>query len=147
MEYTIKQMAEMFGVSQHTVRYYTDLNLLPCLRDDNNRRIFTEESVNWMHGIMCLKGCGASLDEIKEYCRLCLMEESERNLRQRYEIILRQKQKAYQKLKEAKEAVDFIESKTEHYENILKGKLPDDTNPQKWTKENRPKHDHIEKIR
>lgn len=48
MDYTIKQMAEMFGVTEHTLRFYTDRGLLPCRRDGGNRRVFTEESVNWM---------------------------------------------------------------------------------------------------
>ena len=81
MYYTIRQMAEMFGVTEHTLRYYTDLGLLPCERDGGNRRMFNEESVNWMQGIKCLKGCGASIGDIQDYCRLCLMEESEENLR------------------------------------------------------------------
>ena len=87
MYYTIKQMAEMFGVTEHTLRFYTDKGLLPCTRDGGNRRVFDEESVNWMQGIQCLKGCGASLEDIHAYCRLCLAEGSEENLRARYAII------------------------------------------------------------
>ena len=87
MYYTIKQMAEMFGVTEHTLRFYTDKGLLPYARDGGNRRVFNEESVNWMQGIQCLKGCGASIEDIRAYCRLCLLEESEENLRARYAII------------------------------------------------------------
>lgn len=36
-----------------------------------------------MQGIKCLKGCGASIEDIQEYCRLCLVEETEENLRAR----------------------------------------------------------------
>ena len=93
MYYTIRQMAQMFGVTEHTLRFYTDQGLLPCTRDSGNRRVFDEESVNWMQGIMCLKGCGASIEDIREYCRLCLMEESEENLRARYAIIRKQRKK------------------------------------------------------
>lgn len=75
MYYSIKQMAERFGVTEHTLRFYTDKGLLPCTRDGGNRRVFNEESVNWMQGIQCLKGCGASIEDIQEYCRLCLLEE------------------------------------------------------------------------
>lgn len=68
MYYTMKQMAELFGVTEHTLRYYTDEGLLPCRRDGGNRRVFNEESVNWMQGILCLKGCGASIEDIRAYC-------------------------------------------------------------------------------
>ena len=69
MYYSIKEFAEKFNVTEHTVRYYTDIGLLPCRRDNQNRRLFDEESENWMQGITCLKGCGASIEDIKEYCR------------------------------------------------------------------------------
>lgn len=140
MHYTIKQMAEMFNVTEHTLRYYTDMGLLPCERDSGNRRIFNDESINWMQGIKCLKGCGASIDDIKEYCRLCLLEESEENLRARYRIILKQRDEAYKKLEEAKATVGYMDDKVAHYEAILAGLAPDDTNPKNWTAENRPKH-------
>ena len=140
MYYTIKQMAQMFDVTEHTLRYYTDQGLLPCERDGGNRRVFNEESINWMQGIKCLKGCGASIDDIREYCRLCLLPESEENLRARYKIILKQRDEAYKKVEEAKHTAEYMDNKVAHYEAVLAGLAPDDTNPKNWTAENRPKH-------
>ena len=145
MYYTIKQMAEMFGVTEHTLRFYTDEGLLPCERDGGNRRIFNEESVNWMQGIKCLKGCGASIEDIREYCRLCLLEESEENLRARYAIILKQREEAYKRVEETKATVRYMDEKVAHYEAILAGLAPDDTNPKNRTAKNRPKHEMEEK--
>ena len=141
MDYTIKQFAEMFSVSEHTVRYYTDIGLLPCRRGSSNRRIFDDESANWMQGICCLKGCGASIEDIKEYCRLCLLPESENTLKARYSIILKQRDEAYKRLEEAKAAIRYMENNVRQYEDILSGILPDDTNPQHWTESTRP-HKH-----
>ena len=140
MYYTIRQMAQMFGVTEHTLRFYTDQGLLPCTRDSGNRRVFDEESVNWMQGIMCLKGCGASIEDIREYCRLCLMEESEENLRARYAILRKQREEAYKHVEEAKAIARYMDDKVAHYEAILAGLAPDDTNPKNWTAENRSKH-------
>ena len=140
MYYTIKQMAEMFGVTEHTLRFYTDKGLLPCARGSGNRRVFDEESVNWMQGIQCLKGCGASLEDIQAYCRLCLAEGSEENLRARYAIIRKQREAAHQRVEEAKATEKYMDDKAAHYEAILAGLAPDDTNPKNWTAENRPKH-------
>ena len=141
MRNTIKQMAEMFGVTEHMLRFYTDKGLLPCQRDGGNRRVFNEESVNWMQGVRCLKGCGASIEDIQEYCRLCLLEESEENMRARYAIIVKQRTEVYKRLEEAKAAVKYMDEKAAHYEAILAGRAPDDTNPKNWTAENRPKHE------
>lgn len=140
MKYTMKQMAKMFDVTEHTLRYYTDIGLLPCERDGSNRRVFNEESVNWMQGIQCLKGCGASIEDIKEYCRLCLLEESQENLQARYAIILKQREAAYKRVEDAKAIAKYMDDKVAHYETILSGLAPDDTNPKNWTMENRPKH-------
>ncbi len=140
MKYTMKQMAKMFNVTEHTLRYYTDIGLLPCERDSGNRRVFNEESVNWMQGIQCLKGCGASIEDIKEYCRLCLLEESQENLQARYAIILKQREAAYKRVEDAKAIAKYMDDKVAHYETILSGLAPDDTNPKNWTMENRPKH-------
>lgn len=138
MYYTIKQFAEMFHTTEHTIRYYTDINLLPCQRDGGNRRVFNEESINWMQGITCLKGCGASIENIKEYCDLCRLPESEENLRARYQIILRSREQAYKRVEEAKATAKYMDEKVKHYEDILAGLTPDDTNPNSWTEETRP---------
>lgn len=139
MTYTLKQFAEMFHTTEHTLRYYTDINLLPCQRDKGNRRIFNEESVNWMQGISCLKGCGASIEDIKEYCELCRLPESRETLYARYQIILRQREQAYKRIEEAKATAAYMDEKVKHYEQILSGLIPDDSNPEYWTDSSRPK--------
>ena len=138
MIYTLKQFAEMFHTTEHTIRYYTDINLLPCQRDKGNRRIFNEESVNWMQGIACLKGCGASIEDIKEYCDLCRLPESKETLYARYQIILRQREQAYKRVEEAQTTAAYMDEKVQHYEQILSGLIPGDSNPEHWTEDTRP---------
>ena len=84
---------------------------------------------------------GASIEDIQEYCRLCLLEESEENLRTRYAIIRKQREEAYRRLEEAKATVKYMEDKAAHYEAILAGLAPDDTNPKNWTAGDRPEHE------
>ncbi len=135
MHYTMKQFAKMFHTTEHTLRYYTDIGLLPCERDSMNRRIFDEESANWMQGILYLKRCGAPIADIKEYCRLCRLEESGENLRARYQIILRQQEQSHKNLEEARAAAEYMDCKVRHYEDILAGLSPDDMNPGNWGRE------------
>ena len=128
----------MFNTTEHTIRYYTDIGLLPCQRDGGNRRVFNEGSVNWMQGITCLKGCGASIEDIKEYCDLCRQPESRETLCARYQIILRQREQAYKRIEEAKATAAYMDEKVQHYQQILSGLIPDDSNPQNWTDDTRP---------
>lgn len=129
MYYTLKEICKMSGMTEHTIRYYTDKGLLPCRRDGANRRIFDDDSLNWLTAIRCLKGCGMSIESIRHYCDLCRLEDSEENLKARYEILLQYRDLAYEKLKEAKERVAYMDKKTRHYEDILAGRVPDDMNP------------------
>lgn len=102
MTYTVKEFANMFHATEHTVRYYTDIGLLPCRRDSGNHRMFDEPAVNWMRAITYLKSCGMPIREIKRYFDLCQMEESEENLRARYEIIAKQREAAHKKRRKPK---------------------------------------------
>lgn len=133
MTYTIKQFARLFGTTEHTLRYYTNIQLLPCRRDSQNHRIFDDTAVNWMQAITYLKQCGTPLKDIQEYCRLCRLEETEENLNARYQIILRQRDAAHKKAAEAQATAAFIDQKVKHYEDILSRRIPDDTNPKQWT--------------
>ena len=91
-----------------------------------------------MQGIACLKGCGASIEDIKKYCDLCRLPESRETLYARYQIILRQREQAYKRIEEAKATAAYMDEKVEHYEQILSGLIPDDSNPELWTEDTRP---------
>ena len=127
MNYTVKQISEIMGMSEHTIRYYTDLNLLPVKRDSANRRIFDEESINWLMGIKCLKGCGMSIEDIKKYGDLCLI--GDETLIERREIMKKQLEIAKQNLENAKEILKYVKKKVAHYDDVIAGKIADDTNP------------------
>ena len=43
--YTVKEIAKLLNLSEHTVRYYCDMGLVPSLkRNKNGNRIFDEAS-------------------------------------------------------------------------------------------------------
>ena len=88
--YTVKEISKLLNMSEHTVRYYTDMGLVPTLkRDKNGNRLFDENSKNWLIGIKNLRGSGMSIKAVKDYVDLCLQGES--TLEKRYEIIIEQK--------------------------------------------------------
>lgn len=120
--YSVKEVAQIMDMTEHAIRFYTDKGLMPCKRDKNNRRVFDDESLNWLMGIKCLKKCGISIEDIKVYSDLCMQGDSALN--ERYKFML-----ALQKLEESKELVKYMNEKVKHYEDILANKLPDDTNP------------------
>ena len=47
---------------------------------------------------------------------------------ERYGFILKQRELAYRRLKEAQDVVNYMEQKVRHYEDIISHIIPDDTN-------------------
>lgn len=46
--YSVKEVAKLLDLTEHTVRYYTDKGLVPNIkRDKNNNRLFDDKSINW----------------------------------------------------------------------------------------------------
>ncbi|MCM3728828.1 MerR family transcriptional regulator [Neobacillus cucumis] len=134
--YTVKEVAKLLDLTEHTVRFYTDKGLVPTLkRDKNNNRLFDEESINWLTGVKYLKQCGMTVEDIKTYVDLCLKGDS--TIQERYEIILKQKEIAEAQLEEAKRTVKFMDEKANHYLDIINKVIPDDTNPGKWQEKNK----------
>ena len=134
--YTVKEVAKLLDLTEHTVRFYTDKGLVPTLkRDKNNNRLFDEESINWLTGVKYLKQCGMTVEDIKTYVDLCLKGDS--TIQERYEIILKQKEIAEAQLEEAKRTVKYMDEKASHYLDIINKVIPDDTNPGKWQEKNK----------
>ncbi len=131
--YTVQEVAKMYGVSKHTIRFYTDKGLIPPLkRDKNNNRLFDRESLNWLEGCICLKGCGMSIKDLKHYGELCLKGNS--TLQERYEMVKKCRDLAKENLLNAQKVLDYAEHKVEHYKDIIQGKTYDNSNPSTWTK-------------
>lgn len=128
--HTVKEAAMMTGPLSTPVRYYTDKGLVPSVqRNKNNIRLFDEESINWLHGIKCLKQTGMQIENIKTYVDLCL--EGDSTVPQRFELIKEYKEMALVQLEEAKQRVAHLEATTHHYQAILEKRIPDTTNPNK----------------
>jgi len=131
--HTVKEAAQITGLTEHAVRFYTDKGLVPSVqRNESNIRLFNEESINWLHGVKCLKQSGMSLEVIKKYVDLCLQGDS--TIPQRYTLMMEHKEVALAKLEEAKRHVAHLEEKTTLYQDILEHRSPDTTNPGNWDK-------------
>lgn len=135
--YTVKEVAKLLELSEHTVRFYTDKGLVPNLqRDKNNNRIFNDESIKWLVGAKNLKKCGMSVQDIKKYVDLCL--EGDSTIEERYQMILKQKEVALAQLEQAQLMAEFITKKEKRYLDIKNAIIPDDTNPMKWERDKMP---------
>ncbi|GBF75556.1 MerR family transcriptional regulator [Paenibacillus sp. 598K] len=129
--HTVKEAAQLTGLTEHAIRFYTDKGLVPSVqRNPNNIRLFDEESINWLHGVRCLKQSGMPIETIKTYVDLCLKGES--TLQERCSLMREHQEAALSKLEEAKRHVAHLEQKVALYEAILDNRSPDTMNPANW---------------
>lgn len=126
--YTVKEVAKLLDLTEHTVRFYTDKGLVPSIqRDKNNNRLFNDASVHWLTGAKRLKKSGMSVDDIKKYVDLCLEDES--TVEERYAMIQKQKEVVFAQLEEVKSMAEYITKQEKHCRDIIEHVIPDDSNP------------------
>ena len=92
MQYTMMQTCAKTNMTYQALKFYCNEGLVPNVkRDKNNRRVFDDRDVAWISSLICLKRCGMSIQEMKQYLALCLQGES--TIPQR-KVLLAQKQDA-----------------------------------------------------
>lgn len=75
--YTMMQVCRELDMTYQTLKFYCNEGLVPNVkRDGNNWRIFDEKDVKWIKDLTCLKKCGISIQEMKDYLELYLQGES-----------------------------------------------------------------------
>lgn len=121
--YTMMQVCRELDITYQTLKYYCNEGLVPGVkRDSNNRRIFDEKDVKWIKDLTCLKKCGMSILEMKEYLDLCLHGES--TILPRKEMLAKKQQELRASIQELEDSVAYIDWKQNFYDEVLSGKRP-----------------------
>lgn len=121
--YTMMQVCRELDMTYQTLKYYCNEGLVPNVkRDGNNRRIFDEKDVKWIKDLTCLKKCGMSIQEMKEYLALCLQGEFTIMLRK--EMLAKKQAELLSSIKELEDSVAYIDWKQNFYDEVLSGKRP-----------------------
>ncbi|MGN0331897.1 MAG: MerR family transcriptional regulator [Lachnospiraceae bacterium] len=119
--FTMKQACEQTQLPYETLKFYCNQGLVPNVkRDKNNRRIFDEKDISWIKSLNCLKNCGMSISEMKEYITLCLAGES--TIPERKRILDIKRNALLEQLKQVQECIDYIDWKQGFYDDVLSGK-------------------------
>ena len=73
MGYTVKDAAERTGLSANALRYYEKEGLLPHIaRSKSGIRHYSDEDLEWLSLICCLKNTGMSIQQIRDFVDLSL---------------------------------------------------------------------------
>ena len=123
MIYTMMQACKGADLTYQALKFYCNEGLIPNVkRDKNNRRIFDERDLKWIKDLVCLKKCGMSIQEMKEYLDLCLQGQS--TIPQRKEMLTKKQEALRSSIRELEESVAYIDWKQNFYDEVLAGKRP-----------------------
>ena len=121
--YSMKEACALTGMRYENLKFYCNEGLVPHVkRDRNNRRVFDERDVAWIKILTCLKKCNMSIQEMKEYLRLCLQGEA--TIPQRKELLARKQDELRQTMRDLQDSIAYIDWKQNFYDEVLSGKRP-----------------------
>ncbi len=119
--YSMKEACRMTNMSYENLKFYCNEGLVPNVkRDRNNYRVFSDNDIKWIQSLGCLKRCGMTISEMKEYLELCLMGES--SIPERKVILEKKKKALLESMKEIEDSIAFIDWKQNFYNDVLSGK-------------------------
>lgn len=126
--YTIKEVAKKMDISEHTLRFWAKSGFFPFIkRNKNNIRLFSDNDLDWVRIVKCLRAVGTENKAIKRYIDLCIKGDS--TIPERYEIIQATKLKAEQQMLELQQQMNLLNYKEKYYQNLIKNNLKDGWNP------------------
>ncbi|MCJ7992785.1 MerR family transcriptional regulator [Priestia sp. OVS21] len=115
MSYSMKYVVENLDVSANTLRFYESEGVLKDIaRDENGRRIYNDENIEWLNFIRSLRLTGMPIAKIKEYVEL--YELGDETFSQRKEIMMNHKLEVENKINESLKHLQVISYKVAMYE-------------------------------
>jgi DNA-binding transcriptional MerR regulator len=122
MNYTIKQVSERTKLKPHVLRYYEREGLLPFVgRSDSGIRRYSEDDLEWLGLICCLKNTGMTIKQIKDFVVLSI--QGKETLKQRCDMLEEHKKDVEAQIAEMQKYLCKVEHKikcfTEQYERYV----------------------------
>lgn len=120
---TIKEVAEHFGISQDTLRYYERVKMIPKVtRTSGGIRDYQEEDLKWVELALCMRSAGLPIEVMIEY--LDLYQKGDETIPARLELLSNQMEVLQEQKKQLEATMNRLAYKISKYEEAMKtGKL------------------------
>lgn len=118
MTYTIGEISKRFDISISTIRYYDKEGLLPDIKRENGIRKFSEQDVETIFIIECLKKTNVELKDIKRF--IMMVKQGDSTIDERLNFFKEQKEKTLNQIKVLKKALQMLEYKEWYYTKAKK---------------------------
>ena len=134
--YTIGQVSEMFGLPISTLRYYDKQGLFPNMERISGIRKFSDNELEALRVIECLKKSGLEIKDIKQFMDWCV--EGASTYPQRKALFEKQRKRLEAELIHMNKVLDMLKFKCWYYkqatrdgsedqvQNMIPNGLPED---------------------
>ncbi len=116
--YTIGQVAEMFNLPVSTLRYYDKQGLFPQLKRESGIRRFSDNEIEALRVIECLKKSGLEIKDIRLFMDWCM--EGPSTYADRFELIRKQKERVEAEIRQMNKTLDMLRYKCWYYSQAMK---------------------------
>lgn len=125
MDFSMKQVSQITGLAAHTLRYYEKEGLLPDVhRTHSGIRRFSQEDIDGLGLICCLKSTGMSIKQIREFVELSLKGDC--TLKCRCDMLVAHKRDVEEQVRQMQKHIEKVTHKIDHftskYEALQRGK-------------------------
>jgi len=112
--WSIGEAAEKCGLSQHTLRWYERIGLLPPIeRGGDGRRRFSDKDLDWLSLLTRLRATGMPVREMQRYAELV---RSGVGHAERLELLKRHREEVRRALASQRETLKLLDAKIGSYE-------------------------------
>ena len=117
--YSIQDVCNRTGLSAHTLRYYEKEGLLTHVqRSAGGFRQYSDEDLEWLGLICCLKNTGMPLQEIARFVQLA--QRGDGTLKERVELLQDHREKMAARLEEMQRYMEKITGKVNFFSEKLR---------------------------
>lgn len=114
MVYSIKQVSEKTSLPPYVLRYYEKEGLLPAVqRSKGGVRRYSEDDLDWLGLICCLKSTGMSIRQIKEF--VDLSKQGACTLKQRCDMLAAHKKHVEEEISSMERHLRKVSGKIDHF--------------------------------
>lgn len=124
MKYYIGQVAEIMGINPSALRFYDRKGLIPFVkRDENGRRYFENNDLNFIEVIDCMKKSDLKVNDIRQFIDLCMAGDT--TLEKRYEFLDKEEHTLENQIKMLEDQLAFLRYKKWYYKTSLEAGTED----------------------
>ena len=116
--YSIGEISKMFNIPVSTLRYYDKEGLFPEITRVSGIRKFSNNEIEALRVIECLKKSGLEIKDIKQFMEWTKL--GSKTFKIRKELFERQKVSVEKELRQMEKVLDMIKFKCWYYDEVLK---------------------------